>query len=74
MYLSVNWLHFILKGGGGGVSQPLAPLRSDAKVPSWSSLCDMNDTNMQSMLYIYYYYFFFFVVINTDLSQQQPLK
>ncbi len=27
-----------------------APLRSDAKVPLRSGLCDINDTNMQSML------------------------
>ncbi len=28
-----------------------APLRSDAKVPLGSGLCNMNDTNMQSMLF-----------------------
>ncbi len=28
-----------------------APLRSDAKVPLGPGLCNMNDTNMQSMLF-----------------------
>ncbi len=34
----------------GGARAP-APLKSEAKVPLLSGLCDMNDNNMQSMLF-----------------------
>ncbi len=47
IYIYYSGMH---KGGPGGARSP-APLRSEAKVPLRSSLCDINDINMQSMLF-----------------------